>query len=195
MKNIPVSVSIALVLVLLIVVSLFLPWIRIQPVSTSGMIERLAGVEENWVHDYLILHSREWKAMWQAPSTGVSGYQLILWAEDETYEGQLARIASGVLWGENSGRLWMKLLVVGPLLGLIGLILLGTKSVSRRLLLLSGGGLVVYYLLARWRMASSLSDVLIAELVWNIGLWLHLYAILLLGMIVLIKAVYPRSRF
>ncbi len=194
MKKISFSQWSGVALMLLIIVSLFLPWIRIEAVSTSGMIERLAGREESWVHDYLITHSRDWKAMWKAPSTGVSGYQLILWAEDETYEGQLARIASGILWGEDSGRLWMKLLVVGPLLGMAALILLGSGSLARHLLLLSGSGLVLYYLVARWRMVGAMSDVLIAELVWNIGLWLHLYAILLLGMVVLVKAINPRGR-
>jgi hypothetical protein len=179
----------------LIILSVFLPWIRLQPADASSVVERLAGREDHWVYDYVIMHSRDWRALIQAPSSGVSGYQLMVWAEEETYEGRLARLVAGILWGEDSGRIWMKLLFLGPLFGLAGLVLIGTGSRSRPLLVAGGSGLLLTYLIARWKMATALSNFLVAELVWNIGLWVHLYAIILLGFVLMAKAIDPRSKF
>jgi hypothetical protein len=184
-----------IILAALILLSVFMPWVRMQPVDTSGMVEQLAGREDNWVYDYVIMHSRDWRALLKAPSSGVSGYQLLIWAEDETYEGKLARMAAGILWGENNGQFWMRLLIMGPLLGIAGMLVLGIGTVSRRYLLASGAALMLYYLLARWKMASALGNFLVGELVWNIGLWLHLYALLIMGLVLLAKAVNPRARF
>jgi len=195
MKSLFPSQWAALVLGVGMGISFFLPWVRLQPADPSGLVDRLVEREDHWVYDYVIMHSWDWKALLDQPSTGISGYQLAVWGAEESYEGELARMVSAVIFSNASGPGVMQWLWVMPVAGLGGVLVLLIRPGAGKAYGIGGGVLLTVYLLFRWRMATALNGFLVAEMVWNLGLWIQLYAALVLAFLLIGRAFFPGSRF
>jgi hypothetical protein len=100
-----------------------------------------------------------------------------------------------MLWGDHASVHSVKFLVFAPLLALLGAIVLSTKKINAHYLFLVSLGQLLFYGFLRWKLNQTFGDRLLLQIEFNLGLWLTLYAIALLCLLQLAKALQPKSKW
>lgn len=182
-----------------VVLGYFLPWARLAPESlfrnVGSLVNRLSDERSNWARDYVWMRGREWEDMWREPAEGVSGYQLFMMA-DEDGENRLVRAWMAMLFGSKEAGWQVRLMILGPLLGVGGILAVFFKKPKKWFLWGVAVGCVLFYGLVRMKLAESFSDRLLLHVEISYGLWLMLYGLLVQGVLVAVKAVLPaRSKW
>ncbi|MEO0452658.1 MAG: hypothetical protein AAFY98_00795 [Verrucomicrobiota bacterium] len=186
MKKIPLSLKMTFGFLILIVVATLLPWVRLNPAGPERLVQKLTSSEEGWVATWITMRQTDWQALTKDPVSGATGYQLLLWAEEDTAEGKLTRLVADLVWGEGWGKWMMKGILVGPLLSIFLFIQI-LQSFRGRWVLLTGCSLILYYMIARWKLDAAYHDMLLGQITWSIGLWLQIYSCLILGLVALVR--------
>ena len=187
----------------LVILSYFLPWARLAPESVGrnlgGLLEKLHQSDEegNFVQNYILMREREWNDMWRAPAEGMSGYQLFVVTSDGKGRGAtLARAWMSMLFGSKEAPIRVKLLIIGPVLGLLAMVVMFLKKPPRWFVWVVSAGCFLYYALVRMKLSDAYGDRLLLHVEISYGLWLTLYGLLILAILVAVKGFLPaRSKW
>jgi len=160
------------------------PLPTLETKNSAAVREKLLQDKDNFLSDYVLVSSKDWRDMWREPIRGVSGFQIVFDSSDQASAERVVRILSNDLFGKESvdARVWI--IAAWPLLAVLALGGFLFPLLPRKLLLAIGGLLVLLYALARWKLSQSyMIDV---ELNLCLGFWALLYAGFLLGLCCLI---------
>jgi hypothetical protein len=187
------------ILTAIVCLAFFIPWARFAPEQAGrnllDLAGDLAGDEADLVESYLLMRKTEWVAIWHNPGEGLSAYQLVLLSAKDSISAKVSKAWLSMLWGDQASEHNVKFLAFGPLLALLGAISLSTKKANPKFLLLATLGQLLFYGFLRWKLNQTFGDRLLLQIEFNLGLWLTLYALALLALLQLLKALQPKSKW
>ena len=174
-----------------------MPWVRFNPAgfgtNTLAVSRQLVEDGSDFWHNYVLLRSTEWHALLSHPADGLSAYQLVLLAEEKSIKSRIERAFLEMFWGSKDAGWKIKLLILGPLLGLLGAFFLSQNKPNRKLLLATVAAQVLFYGFIRWTLNATYLDRLVAQLDFNWGIWLCLYGTAAMALLILLRLVMPEK--
>lgn len=193
-----VSVILAWILAGVGVLAFFLPWVRpaVQARETSPLevANQLASGEDSFFDSWIGLRKDEWRVFWQRPTTGLSGYQILLLGSDEGIQAKQAQEWLDAVFGDRGG--------LGRLANVLPLVILlltaAFLSPRKPLPRLFGAGgvlLLAFYLWGRWRLDGTYTQRVLAEMEIGYGLWITLYATLALAILAGLRFLNPKGKW
>lgn len=189
----------AWVLTGIICLAFFIPWARFAPEQAAGnlldLAGKLAGDEAPLIEVYLTMRAAEWDAIWHNPGEGLSGYQLVLLSEKEGISDTVSKAWVQMLWGDAGYGTGVKFLALAPILAILGAVALTMHRLHPQFLLAVSLGQFLFYGFLRWKLNETYGDRLLLQIEFNLGLWLTLYALVILALVQAAKALQPKSKW
>lgn len=177
----------------MVVLGFFIPWVRYAPKhmfdNSMQIASQLASADEGseLLYDYVLMSRQDWKALWQNPAEGESGYQIVMAGKNEKDDAAEALVK--ILFGDQ-GYWWKgKLLALAPLFALGGALALGWHKSNRKFLLAMILAQAAFYLYVRWQLHEAYVDRLVLEMNW--GIWLTLYGLALMAIVSTVRLLLP----
>ncbi|MDZ4789532.1 MAG: hypothetical protein SH807_11390 [Blastochloris sp.] len=193
------STLIGWILTGLICLAFFIPWARFAPEQAANnlldLAGKLAGDDAPLIQAYLTMRPAEWEAIWHNPGEGLSAYQLVLLSEKNTVSAKVSQAWVAMLWGDENYEQGVKFLALAPILALLGATALSLGKTSPKFLLGVSFGQLLFYGFLRWKLNETYGDRLLLQIEFNLGLWLTLYALLILAALQVTKALSPKSKW
>lgn len=176
----------------------FLPWIKPMPLEPQANrldVSRKMMAHDperaDVIYDYILMNGLDAREAVSSPAEGVSGFQLAMARSSRGLTGMTAACLADNFFGDRKVDWRIKTLWILPTLTLLGLATLlfpygriGTLFISL--------ALIGVYGLVRWEITKATNIYLEAS--YGIGLWLSLYAAVLLGITCLIHAIAPGGK-
>ena len=178
----------------------FLPWVKLKSVWSSDSKKMADSLQEQtdaqlgW-QDFIGLDEFQRETILNEPWQGISGYQLFFDLRRDSGTAEASRYFVSQFLGSSTIPEKAYLLVLLACLPaiVVGLSLIVWKR--PRTLFYVGIGLFLFYLLFRWKIAVTEGVFLVVGMPIGIGLWTIVYGLLVVSLLLLSRAAFPKSKF
>lgn len=183
-------------LVVVTIAAFFLPWVKLQTAPFNRAVERVKVVgalalegDGPWYVRYFSLDAYDRKAALDEPLRGESAFELIQLSRSPIPARQQRARQVAEAFGLKNAPLGAVVVGAAPALALLGLAFfsLGLRLPVLVMGLLAGG----YYAAARYGLDATFTDRTVNGVDAGIGLWLTLYALLIIAVLLLVSLVTP----
>lgn len=199
MKSKRFSDGVLFLLAVIGVSAFFLPWIKLKTPWDPSLKKLADSLQEQtdaqleW-QDFISLNEFQRETILNDPWQGISGYQLFLDLRQDSNTSEASRYFASQFLGSSTipeKAYLLVLLACLPAL-VVGLNLMIWKR--PRTLVYVGIGLLLFYLIFRWKIAVTEGVFLAVGMPIGIGLWLIIYCLLLVSLLFLSRAAFPKSK-